>query len=383
MFHSYKRKKKKISSSEQVVTMGSSSGSNYGAPNNNDSSKNWSRTTAVGGGKSSPKNKWVKPTKGRKTLGRRYHRRNYNNSSIIVTMAISCALVSSLLVLIVWAYKAHEQHTNTTVLYNNVNVNNNKKKNIPAIISKETEKKSVRASFDDDGMKGENNKVTTKDKNKEEDTTTSSSTSNKFVYVNIPPQVTGNEVIMAKMEKKGVVYSYHPKECSIQNIPKQNFENGRSPYDDGREMFTIVRHPYDRLIQLYHDACNTKFEFVRTIIPKLFLPNQSVEECQNSRSQMNMFIRRILTLLNKDNDNSTMASSDCSFYPQSDYTNTMKPEYIFCSVETFRAFKHTISDTSFDHFPEFNHSLLNLDAKVAIKRNYQSDINLCREEFKK
>jgi len=254
------------------------------------------------------------------------------------------------------------------------------------------------------GSSSSNNKKID-DNNAKNDITKSSSgqiQKTNIVFVNIPnvlqvdiatlePTKIRN-LPLSTIDKNKMVWK--PKQCDYKNVPKQNFATDSiTPYtksdkaDGNMFFFTVLRHPYNRMMQLYHNVCtdnnnNKKNNILQTIF--VMNTHKTAQDCINDTKQMNTLINSLLTQMKKKGSD-FHSTTNCEVIPQSQYLKDGVNKY-FCSLEEFRTFRKKMDwDTpSLEKFEykKFDHKLMSTANKYLIKEVYAADIELCPKPWK-
>jgi len=321
--------------------------------------------------------KWIKPEITRKKI---FQGRNFRgtqngssrNSTIIALMAIIFIAV------IYWSGSSNfeEDSSSSSSFKSAANLKQTtKKKDAAAVVTKDarditkdykrTTKQVTKDTNQINNKNGVKNKI---DKNLSD-----------FVYVNIPQAADGRDLAAAEPSTKLLKLNgakYHPNCESYGNVPPSNFPSDGSPYD-GRTMFTLVRHPYDRFMQSYHFYCWARRQYMAKILPLIWNEGQSITECQNDDNQLNQFAKRILQNFG-DIDHT---DQDCMFMRQSDYVVSIDVNRVFCTVPELKAFgKEHISPTAYKNFDypnKFENNRLTQSTKDMVRRSYKKDFYLC------
>eukprot|EP00548_Thalassiothrix_antarctica_P005080 CAMPEP_0194134364 /NCGR_PEP_ID=MMETSP0152-20130528/4446_1 /TAXON_ID=1049557 /ORGANISM="Thalassiothrix antarctica, Strain L6-D1" /LENGTH=394 /DNA_ID=CAMNT_0038830051 /DNA_START=250 /DNA_END=1434 /DNA_ORIENTATION=- len=205
----------------------------------------------------------------------------------------------------------------------------------------------------------------------------------KFVFVDIP-HAAGRPLAdmepSVRMKKAANSAAYKPPGCSYWHIPPRNFRDiDTNPYEDGRTMFTFVRHPYDRFMQSYYFSCWANRKYLAKVLPLMWKEDQTVGDCQNDDAQLNQFAVRTIeqygTMTPADH-----AESDCMFIPQNLYTETVP--HVLCSIAELKQFgKKYISPTAFQDLEfqwKFDRTRLTVRTEQSIRRVYKRDMyGLC------
>lgn len=163
--------------------------------------------------------------------------------------------------------------------------------------------------------------------------------------------------------------------CSVWHTPIQWLSASEKKLNyDTRKVFTLVRHPYDRMISQYKFMCWASKPGLNTLgyVTNLF------ESCKRNVTQMNDFIHLHVEHLSVWG-NDKQAYFDCHFIPQ--YYYFQNANRIFCNMSDLKRFVGALYQEGRHHklhgLPKYDHSVLDSKSKAILNRVYASDFLKC------
>lgn len=170
--------------------------------------------------------------------------------------------------------------------------------------------------------------------------------------------------------------------CSINHTPKKWLsENAtKSNYGD-RQVVTLMRHPYDRMLSQYNFMCWASRKALHALGYEYY--DNSVTDmnrCQRNTSQLNHFIHHQVEHLSYWG-NDTRESFDCHFLPQHHYTQDS--DRVMCNISEAKHFveqygRRHVDVSSLHDLPSHDHGLLDYKSIAILNQVYAGDFGQCR-----
>lgn len=155
--------------------------------------------------------------------------------------------------------------------------------------------------------------------------------------------------------------------CTIFHTPiKWLSENAKKSNYGDQQVFTLMRHPYDRMLSQYNFMCWATREALHAVGYEYYDKSWAdMKRCQRNTSQLNHFIHHHVEHLSYWG-NDTRQSFDCHFLPQHHYTQDA--DRVLCNISEAKQFleqHHGINVSSLHDLPSHDHGLLD-DISIAI-----------------